>query len=216
MLGAPKLSLWRLNLVPINKARSDHLARGLWLPLFKMYLLSKGFSIIVRHCFMVIISVLTLGWVMEETHFVYLCEANGSVVRLVCAGKCGDGLEGDRFTCGGSGGETAQGVEDGTSPRSGSCGGGAAVWALRLVWGSGRDASSYSHTLTPPVEEAWVWTVWICKGFTWASKCACWEIRAFSGGSFPWCPSTDTSHRLLWEWDLCPIGSQHVNLHILL
>lgn len=84
---------------------------------------------------MVIISVLTLGWMMEETehlrHFVYLCKAIGLVMRLVCAGKCGDGLEGDLFTCGGCGGETAQGVDDRTSPRSVSCGGGGAVWALQ-------------------------------------------------------------------------------------
>lgn len=64
---------------------------------------------------------------MEETehqrHFVYLCKANGMVVRLVCVGKCGDGLKGDLFTCGGCGGQTAQGVDDSTAPRSVSCGG---------------------------------------------------------------------------------------------
>lgn len=47
---------------------------------------------------MVIISVLTLGWMMENTkrprHFVYLHTANGMVVRLVCVGECGNGLGG--------------------------------------------------------------------------------------------------------------------------
>lgn len=84
---------------------------------------------------MVIISVLTLEWMMEETehlwHFVYLCKANGLVMRLVCVGNCGEGLEGDLFTCGGCGRETAQGVDDSTAFRSVSCGGGGAVWALR-------------------------------------------------------------------------------------
>lgn len=64
---------------------------------------------------------------MEETehqqHFVYLSKANGMVVRLVCVGECGDGLEGDLFTCGGCGRQTAQGVDDSTAPRSVSCGG---------------------------------------------------------------------------------------------
>lgn len=52
-------------------------------------------------------------------------------MRPVCVGKCGHGLEGDLFTCGGCGGETAQGVDDRTSPRSVSCGDSGAVWALR-------------------------------------------------------------------------------------
>lgn len=56
--------------------------------------------------------------------FLCLCEAIGSVVRLVCAGDCGDGLVGYLFTCGGCGGKTAQGVDSGTSSRSGFCGGG--------------------------------------------------------------------------------------------
>ena len=84
---------------------------------------------------MVIISVLTLEWVMDGTehlwHFVYLCKASGLVMGLVCVGNCGEGLEGDLFTCGGCGRETAQGVDDWTASRSVSCGVGGAVWALR-------------------------------------------------------------------------------------
>lgn len=68
---------------------------------------------------------------MKETedlrHFVYLRKANGLVMRLVCVGKCGDGLERDLFTCGGCGVETAQGVDDKTSPCSVSCGDSGAV-----------------------------------------------------------------------------------------
>lgn len=76
----------------------------------------------------------------------------------MCVGQCGLGLERDLFTCGGCGGETAQGVDDRTAPRSVSCGGSGAVCALRR-FGERRSGSFRSHAPAPPVEGAWVWTV---------------------------------------------------------
>lgn len=71
---------------------------------------------------------------MEDTehlqHFVYLCEASGKAVKLVCVGKCGDGLEDDLFTCGGCGGQTAWGVDDTTLRLLWYC-----VSAAKTVWG---------------------------------------------------------------------------------
>lgn len=75
------------------------------------------------HCSVVVISVLTLEVNDSIYDTVYLCKAFGLVVKLVCAGSCGIGSEGELFTCGGCGEETAQGVDCGTSSRSVSCGG---------------------------------------------------------------------------------------------
>lgn len=49
----------------------------------------------------------------------------------MCAGECGEGLEGGLFSCGGCGGEAAQGVDGRMSPRSVYCGDSATVGALR-------------------------------------------------------------------------------------
>lgn len=68
-----------------------------------------------------------MGTAEHLQHFVYLHKASGLVENPVCAGSCGDGLEGELFTCGGCGEKTAQGVDNGTSSRLVSCGGGGAV-----------------------------------------------------------------------------------------
>lgn len=164
---------------------------------------------------MVIISVLTLGWMREETehlqHFVYLCKANGSVIRLVCVGECGDGLEGDLFTCGGCGRQTAQGVDDRTAPRSVSCGGGGAVWRF----GERRSSKTFTRTCSHHLwSGAWVWTVWICERFTWASTFE--SLLRLLLLIFPWCPCELTHHptsqwiplypELPWEWDRCHLA----------
>lgn len=64
---------------------------------------------------------------------VYSCKANGLVMRFVCLGSCGDGLEGDIFTCGGCGGQTAQGVDDRMASRSISCGNGGGFLSTAMV-----------------------------------------------------------------------------------
>lgn len=177
---------------------------------------------------MVIITVLTLEWVMEEREhqplFVYLLFVwpNGMAVRLVCVGRCGDGLEEARFTCGGCGEQTAQGGDDGTAPRSVSCGG--AVRALPR-FGERRRQQAFCTCSRHLWSGAWVWTVWICEWFTWASE-RCWEVGSllmFPMLIFPWCPcdlalkSIDISLATAGvRMRLLSFGSLHVNQQILL
>lgn len=73
------------------------------------------------------------------------------VARLVCFGQCGDGLEGDLFTCGECGGQTAQGV-DGPLALS------PVALCERYERFGGRQALTciFSHHLW---NGAWVWTV---------------------------------------------------------
>lgn len=124
-------------------------------------------------------------------------------LRLLCAGKCGAGWKRELFTCGRWGGQTALAVGDSVAPPFISCG---VVWVLRKVQGPDRAASSRSHHLQSGV---WVWTVWLCKWFTWASKCVrvCCEAErlpvflklSFAHG-IPCFP------KLAWAWELCHLS----------
>lgn len=167
---------------------------------------------------------------MEETehlwYFVYLCKANGLVMRLVCVGKCGDGLEGDLFTCGGCGGQTAQGVDDRTAPRSVSCGGGGAVWAL---WRFGERRStklSLTHAHTTCGVSMGVDCVNLQMIHMSIKVCVLrsWNLLMLLMLIFPWCPgvlttsfeltSIDTSHPLsktTVRMRPLSFGSLHVN-----
>lgn len=234
MLGAPKLN-------SLQTKFSSHKHRSLGsccivtvAPFVKKCIfLWRVFHNCASFYFMVIISVLTLGWMMEETehlrHFVYLCKANGLVVRLVCVGKCGDGLEADLFTCGGCGGQTAQGVDDRTAPRSVSCGGGGAVWALRRFGERRSSRLSLTHAHTTCGAGLGVDCVNLrmihmsIKVYALRSRSLLMLLMLI----FPWCPcelttsqkSIDTSHLLSKATvRMRPLscGSLHVNDQVLL
>lgn len=168
---------------------------------------------------MVIISALTFIWMMAGTehlwHFVYSCKSNGLVVRLVCVGKCGDGLEGDLFTCGGCGWKTAQDVDDRTAPRSVSCGGSGAVWALRRIG----EELLLTHAHTTCGGRLGVDCVNLKMIHMNIKVCAepCHAPSVNLPMVFLWAHNTLQVHinsylphihypELLWEWDLCHVA----------
>lgn len=69
----------------------------------------------------------------------------------MCAGECGEGLEGGLFSCGGCGGEAAQGVDGRMSPPS--------TAAIALQSERCGIMSRCPHAPAPPVESSWAWTV---------------------------------------------------------
>lgn len=140
-------------------------------------------------------------------------------MRLLCAGKCRDGSEGNLFTCGGCGGETAQPVGDRMSPRSVSCGRSGAVWALQ--WFGERQGSKLllTHAHTTCGVGLGVDCVNLQVIHMSIKVCALrsQSLLMLPMLIFPWCAcelttffkstSIDTAHyqyqKLLWDWVLC-------------
>lgn len=147
MLRETELSLLEVERALLWKAWRSHCG----FPLLKEKKKTYPLCLIVRNSFfMVIIAVLTLGWIMEQTddlqHFVYLSKANWGVwgfcvqANVVLVGK-----------------GSSSHVEGGVGRQHGlrvtvrppSC---SVVWVLRKVQGPDRAASSRSHVLAPPAE----------------------------------------------------------------